>query len=66
MTKEQKRQRFLEIRHQLGMSQRDIGEYLQRSRGCVIKWENNTREIPAMVIEFLELKVANEPSNTKI
>jgi DNA-binding transcriptional regulator YiaG len=66
MTKSQKKARFLEIRKHLGMSQRDIAEYLQRSRSCVIKWENDMREIPEMVIEYLELKLANEPPNDKV
>ena len=57
MNKEEKLKRFLEIRTELEKSQRDMAQFIGRSKSCIQKWECGINEIPDLVINYIEYKL---------
>ncbi len=50
------KERLVEIRKGLGMTQEEFGEYVSAARRTVQDWEGGHRKVPASLVEILRLK----------
>lgn len=58
-------ERLIQLRHTLGLSQRDLAKEFQVSSGAIASWETGTRIIPGPVLRLIELYEKSLPSMEK-